>query len=224
VSATLRAPGPIRAPSLDRAARPDPAPCTAYPRLRPVFALAVFAQELHTAEHVAAAIQRLGFGESDPRGLLGAWFGLEWVHLAFNVTLAGMLVLLFVGYRMDRPQWRRASPVGWWAMVVALVVECGLHVPEHVVRVYQYLRYGWDPAPGILGHTAFHGSGPFDLFWLHTGYNVVVGVALVVAFVALPSVVASLDPPSPSVVPSPSDPPSPSVVASPAGGAEVGTA
>lgn len=191
MSATLRAPAPMLA-------SPDGGTSAPYPRLRLVFALAVFAQGLHTAEHVAAAIQRLGFGESDPRGLLGAWFGLEWVHLAFNATLAALLVLLFAGYRMDRPQWRRASPVGWWAMVVALVVECGLHVPEHVVRVYQYVRYGWDPAPGILGHTAFHGSGPFDLFWLHTGYNVVVGVALVVAFVALPSTAPVA--PGPSIV------------------------
>jgi hypothetical protein len=146
--------------------------------------LLVLVQSLHAVEHVAQAFQRVVLHEPAPRGLLGRWFDFEWMHFAFNVTLGAALLVMFLGYRMHRAGWRRAAPVGWWAFVGALAVEDGLHVPEHVVRVYELIRYGWEPAPGILGHTAAHGTGPFDLLWLHTTYNLVVTTLVVTCLVA----------------------------------------
>src|SRR5438874_475242 len=102
-----------------------------------VLGLLVLIQSLHAVEHVAQAFQRLVMHEPAPRGLLGRWFDFEWMHFAFNVTLGAALLAMFIGYRMHRAAWRRASGVGWWAFVGALAVEDGLHVPEHVVRVYE---------------------------------------------------------------------------------------
>ena len=159
-------------------------PLAAYPRMRRLFEVAIVAQGLHCLEHVAQVYQHLVFHQSDPQGFLGRWFNREWIHFGFNVLLGVALLVLFVGCRMDEPAWRRYSPLGWGAFVGALLIEDGLHVPEHVARLSQYLRYGWNPAPGILGHTAFHGTGPFNLFVLHTVYNFVVTGLIVAAYLA----------------------------------------
>ena len=155
------------------------------PRLAVVFGALLVAQGVHTAEHAIQLVQWLVLYQGKPQGLLGAWLGFEWVHFAFNTTVGLVLLLIFFGYRMDTEEWRSVSPVGWWAMIGALVIEDGLHVPEHVVRLFQYLRYGWDPAPGILGRTAAHGTGPFPLVPLHAAYNLVVTVLMAVAYVTL---------------------------------------
>jgi len=141
-------------------------------------------QTVHATEHVAQFIQRYGYGEQFPQGLLGRWVNFEYLHLAMNGTVGLLLLAVFFGYRMYDPWWRRAMPRAWWAFVAAIAVEDGLHVPEHVVRLYQYLRYGWNPAPGILGHTQFHGTGPVELVALHAIYNALVTGLLAAAFVA----------------------------------------
>jgi len=149
-----------------------------------VFGGLVIAQSLHCVEHVVQLLQRYVDHQPAPDGLLGAWLNTEWVHLCFNAAVGILLLLLFYGYRMYEPAWRHWSPLGWWAMVGAIGIEDGLHVPEHLMRIYQFIRYGWDPAPGILGHTAAHGHGPFDLVPLHSAYNLVVTTLIIVAFIA----------------------------------------
>jgi hypothetical protein len=153
------------------------------PRLRTALALMLFVQSVHTAEHAIQFVQRYAMGEPFAEGFLGRWLDFEWVHLAMNGTIGALLLVVFFGYRMYDPWWRGASPRGWWAFVGATAVEDGLHVPEHVVRIYQYLHYGWNPAPGILGHTPLHGTGPVELVALHFVYNVLVTGFLAAAFV-----------------------------------------
>jgi plastocyanin len=160
--------------------RPDHWP----PWLGPVLGGAAVVQCLHSMEHVAQLLQAYLLHEPRPEGLLGQWLDFEWMHFGFNLTLSVVLLIVWFGARMHRGDWRASSPVGWWTLLAATAVEVGLHLPEHFVRVYQYIRYGWSPAPGILGHTALHGSGPVDLLILHTAYNLTVGVLLVVSFLA----------------------------------------
>jgi hypothetical protein len=143
----------------------------------------VAVQTLHCIEHVVQLYQYAVLHEPNPKGLLGVWFDREWVHFFFNLTVGGLLLALFVGFRMYERRWQRSSPLGWWALTAAIVVEVGLHVPEHAVRLYQHVVYGWNPAPGILGHTALHGAGPFNLVYLHDAYNFTVTALLIVALV-----------------------------------------
>lgn len=147
------------------------------------FAALVVVQLFHSVEHVAQVAQRYLFHSATPEGFLGAWLDLEWVHFTYNVSLGVLLAIVFIGYKMYESRWRDITPVGWWALVAAVVVQLGVHIPEHVARIYQYLAHGWDPAPGILGHTAIQGTGPFDLLLLHFWYNAIVTVPLVVALV-----------------------------------------
>jgi hypothetical protein len=99
----------------------------------------------------------------------------------YNFGLAAILVMMFVGFRMWREAWRRPR-LAWGALVGSIAFQVGVHVPEHAVRIYQYLRYGWNPAPGILGHTPLHGTGPFDLLVLHFWYNAIITTLLAVSF------------------------------------------
>jgi hypothetical protein len=165
--------------------RPGPPPAFRNRRFRAAFGAVALVQAFHTGEHLAVLYQRYVLHQAEAEGFLGRWLDFEWVHFTFNLALSALLLLLFLGYRMDRPEWRRESATGWWAMVGAVVVEVGLHLPEHVVRMVQYLRWGWNPAPGILGHTATHGSGPFDVVLLHTAYNAAVAILLLVAYAGL---------------------------------------
>src|SRR5437879_3531283 len=145
------------------------------------FAALLVVQGLHSVEHVMQLVQRYVLHEPSPQGLLGRWTNLEWMHLAYNVALGALLVAMFVRFRMWRRAWR--SPLlGWIALVAATAFQLGLHVPEHAVRIYEFLRYGWNPAPGILGHTPLHGTGPFDLLLLHFWYNAIVTTLLAVSF------------------------------------------
>ena len=166
-------------------ARSDSPPISeaAYPRFRRAMGTVVAVQLVHTVEHAVQLWQRLALHQASPKGLLGAWLNFEWVHFVFNIALGALMLLLFFGYRMWTRPWSLVSPVGW-AMVIAVIVEFGLHLPEHMARIYQYWRYGWNPAPGILGHTALHGSGPFDVVYLHAVYNFTVTALLVTAFLA----------------------------------------
>jgi hypothetical protein len=148
-------------------------------RFRRAFGVLLAIQGLHALEHAAQLIQRFVLHERAPHGLLGSWVSFEWMHLAFNLTVGAALVALFLAFELHRAT-RRG--VGWWAFAGAIVVEDGLHVPEHVVRIVQYLRFGWNPAPGILGHVGGVGTGPFDLVVLHSAYNLVVTGLLMVAF------------------------------------------
>ncbi|HEX9313650.1 MAG TPA: hypothetical protein VGA30_12630, partial [Actinomycetota bacterium] len=133
------------------ASRPGPPPAFRNRRFRAAFGAVAFVQALHTGEHLAVLYQRYVLHQAEAGGLLGRWLDFEWVHFTFNLDLGALLLLLFLGYRMDRPEWRRESAAGWWAMAGAVVVEVGLHLPEHVVRIVQYLRWGWNPGAGDPG-------------------------------------------------------------------------
>lgn len=162
-------------------------PVQMYRRMGLVFGMTVAMQVGHFAEHVAQWFQReVAHVAGPPHGLLGVWLDVEWAHFVYNAGLGASLVMLFLGYRMYRPEWRQAvrDRVGWLALTLALVLQVGWHVPEHAVKMYQYFAYGWTTAPGILGRTPDVGTGPFDLLYLHFWYNTIVTGLLVAAFIA----------------------------------------
>lgn len=158
-------------------------PVQRFRRMGLVFGIVVMLQVAHFGEHIAQLYQ---FRTSpDPaHGLLGIWLDVEWVHFIYNTSLGVAILMLFLGYRMYRNEWRSASRVGWSALVAALVVQVAWHVPEHAVKMYQYFVHDWNPAPGILGTTGMIGTGPLHLIYLHFIYNAVVTTFLVVSYLA----------------------------------------
>jgi hypothetical protein len=150
-----------------------------------VFGLVVMLQVGHFAEHVAQWWQRdVQHLSTPPHGLLGVWLDVEWAHFIYNASLGVGLLMLFLGYGMHRREWRAFSPLGWWAMAGALVLQVAWHVPEHAVKMYQWVAHGWVVAPGILGRTPAAGSGPFDLLLLHFTYNAIVTGLMIVSYLA----------------------------------------
>src|SRR5881398_1762840 len=146
-----------------------------------VFGMALLLQVAHFAEHVAQIYQKnVQHVKTPPHGLLGVWLDVEWAHFIYNVGLGLAIVMMFVGYRMWRKEWRQYNVVAWVALVAAMVVQAGWHVSEHAVKMYQYYAHGWNPAPGILGHTPKFGTGPFQVVYLHFWYNLAVTALLVV--------------------------------------------
>ncbi|TMK86216.1 MAG: hypothetical protein E6G44_04295 [Actinobacteria bacterium] len=170
--------------ALDVRARPEVlSPVQRYRRMGLVFGMALLLQVAHFAEHVAQIYQKnVQHVKTPPHGLLGVWLDVEWAHFIYNVGLGLAIVMMFVGYRMWRKEWRQYNVVAWVALVAAMVVQAGWHVSEHAVKMYQYYAHGWNPAPGILGHTPKFGTGPFQVVYLHFWYNLAVTALLVVAY------------------------------------------
>ena len=123
-------------------------------------------------------------GAESAQGVLGAKLDVEWVHFIFNAGLGILMLMMFFGYQMYRAEWRTGSPLAWFSLVTAMVVQIAWHVPEHAVRMYQWFNHGWNPAPGILGHTPAAGAGPFDLLLLHFWYNIAVTAPLLLSWFA----------------------------------------
>jgi nitrous oxidase accessory protein NosD len=124
------------------------------PRLDALFALLLVVMIAHEAEHVAQVTQKDILHSTCPmecRGVLGSTFDLEWVHAAYNDSILVLLVLLYVGYRMWRRDWRRRT-WPWLALTLGIFIVQGWHVVEHTVKLDQWLENGHrSPTPGILG-------------------------------------------------------------------------
>src|SRR5207237_10414929 len=113
-----------RAPDARPAGRPA-AVTERAPRLQRVLGVLLVVQTVHATEHVAQFIQRYGFGEQFPQGLVGRWVNFEYLHLAMNGTVGLLLLAVFFGYRMHDSWWRRAVPRAWWSFVAATAIEDG---------------------------------------------------------------------------------------------------
>ena len=87
-----------------------------HPHLGTAFFVVVVVMLLHESEHFAQVLQkdvRLDACPNDCRGLLGFFFDVEWVHVAYNHSLLVLLAALWLGFRMWRREWRQASLLGW---------------------------------------------------------------------------------------------------------------
>jgi len=146
-------------------------------------ALAVVVQSTHYAEHVAQLIQiyQLGIAPAAAHGLLGSVFDFEWVHFLYNLSLEGILIALWLGYR-NVAQTGREAPAhqGIW-LLTGLAVFQGYHSIEHIVKLYQYLviplyQFGMPPTPGILPLIT-----GWRIFLVHFWLNTIVWAGMVVA-------------------------------------------
>lgn len=143
-----------------------------------MFTTAILVQVFHQAEHVAQVFQAKLFNRQQAHGLAGAALDNEWVHLGYNTVLTLALLAILVGYgRAGLAAWGRRAPLALGVLLTGVGIQL-IHQTDHLVKVYQYVTTGAEPAPGFLGDR-------LDLIWLHFGINLAVTVALVVAYVAL---------------------------------------
>ena len=151
-------------------------------RLDLAFFVVVAVMAAHESEHVGQVVQKTSLENSCPtdcRGVLGFLFDVEWVHAAYNHSLLFALVGLYVGYRMWRPEWRKADLVGWVAITGAIFAVQGYHAVEHAVKLDQWFANGHkSPQPGILGQH-------FSLIELHALINSVVFVGVLIGYFRL---------------------------------------
>jgi Right handed beta helix region len=171
-----------RARRLDALARP-------HRRLNLAFFGLMAVMAGHEAEHVAQIVQKDAALEGCPRncrGLLGFIFDVEWIHFLYNSSLWLALVGLWLGYRMWRPEWRRAALAAWTALTAGIVFQ-GYHVVEHVAKMEQWFANGRvSPTPGLLGQLlpAPHHTN-FALIELHFVFNTAVFLCVVIGYFGL---------------------------------------
>jgi hypothetical protein len=171
-----------RARRLDALARP-------HTRLNLAFFVVIAVMAGHEAEHVAQVVQKDGALEGCPkncRGLLGFIFDVEWIHFLYNSSLFLALVGLFAGYRMWKPEWRRAAFGAWFVLAAGIAIQA-YHVVEHVVKLDQWFANGRvSPTPGLLGQLlpAPHHTN-FALIELHFVFNTVVFLGVVIGYFGL---------------------------------------
>jgi hypothetical protein len=135
----------------------------------------VIYQGFHQMEHaLAVANQKLGADDVHP--LLGG-IDFEWLHLGFNAMLLWGLGVVLVGYGPSgRARWRATRRPYWYVFLFGFAVQ-SYHVVEHVVRTVQYRGEPHEP-PGIITQV-------LDPAWFHFTINLVVLVAMTVAFFGL---------------------------------------
>lgn len=150
-------------------ATPGPRRVLAIPRMMAFLLISL--QGFHVLEHVAQSVQKFILLEAEAHGLLGAAFDFEWLHLAYNVSLAAGLFLLLVVYARRGGLRTQGRPWSVRAFGAAVALQ-GYHFIEHAVRIQQLLATGIPDPRGILGNVV-------DVVLLHLGLNLVVYVLMV---------------------------------------------
>ena len=132
----------------------------------------VLFQGAHEMEHIVQVFQRYVFGIPKGAGILGTWLDIEPVHFVYN-----MIFLFFIFATFWKAGFLKSANrhgLVYWLVAFALAWE-GWHMVEHVVKIIQFIDWGRNGTPGILGYF-------FNLVWLHFTYNTVVLIPIIVAF------------------------------------------
>ena len=129
----------------------------------PVLALAFLTllavQAGHEAEHLVELLQRFVLHFAVASGILGQFFHPELLHLAYNLLLFWLLLLVYTLSGAQRPRLWRRGMASWWLLTISFVIQ-SFHLFEHFVKMWQFVDTGRLGTPGILGHE-------FDLIWSH---------------------------------------------------------
>ena len=144
------------------------------PALAVAFLGLLIIQGFHETEQAIQVFQRFVLDIADAKGLLGQYFDQEPLQFAYNVLFFLLLISVYTLSGAHRPQiWTRGTTT-WWLLTVAAIIQ-GYHVVEHIFKIWQFVEYGRDGTPGILGN-ALH------LVWLHFALNTAVYLPLIAAY------------------------------------------
>ena len=121
----------------------------------PVLALAFLTllavQAGHEAEHLVELLQRFVLHFAVASGILGQFFHPELLHLAYNLLLFWLLLLVYTLSGAQRPRLWRRGMASWWLLSISFVIQ-SYHLFEHFVKMWQFVDTGRLGTPGILGH------------------------------------------------------------------------
>ena len=105
----------------------------------------------HQAEQTVQVFQRFVLEIQEAKGLLGHLFDQEPLQFAYNVLFLLLLLSVYVLSGAHRPQiWTRGTTT-WWLLTLAAIIQ-GYHVVEQTFKLVQFVEYGRDGTPGILGN------------------------------------------------------------------------
>ena len=128
-------------------------------------------QQLDSALRV---FQRFLLSAPEADGLIGQFFDIEPLHLAYSVAILWFLLLVYRLSGAHRPEsWIRGMSA-WWLLTIALIIQ-GYHVIEHLFKIWQFIQAGRDATPGILGNAV-------DPIWLHFLTGTLAFLPVVAAF------------------------------------------
>ena len=127
---------------------PDQAPNSALALTFVVLLLIQCWQQLDSALRV---FQRFLLSVPEAKGLIGQYFDLEPLHLAYSVAILWFLMVVYRLSGAHRPNYWTRGMSAWWLITIALIVQ-GYHLIEHLFRLWQYIQSGLDGTPGILGN------------------------------------------------------------------------
>ena len=105
-------------------------------------------QQLDSAMRV---FQRFLLSAPEAKGLIGQYFDLEPLHLAYSVAILWFLLLVYRLSGAHRPNYWTQGMSAWWLITIALIIQ-GYHAIEHFFRLWQFIQSGLDDTPGILGN------------------------------------------------------------------------
>ena len=144
------------------------------PALAVAFLGLLIVQGWHEIEHVTQVLQRFVFNIPTGAGVLGQTFDIEPLHLAYNLAVFLLVLLVYWlsgAHRLGL--WQRGM-IAWWLLTIAVAFQ-GYHVVEHLFKVAQFINTGKSGTPGILGNF-------FNVVWFHFTLVTVEYVLLVAAF------------------------------------------
>ena len=144
------------------------------PALAVAFLGLLIIQGFHEAEQVVQVFQRFVLDIQNAKGLLGQYFDQEPLQFAYNILFFLLLVSVYALSGAHRPQlWSRGT-AAWWLLTVGILIQ-GYHAIEHIFKIWQFVEFGRDGTPGILGN-ALH------LMWLHFALNTAAYLPVIVAY------------------------------------------
>jgi hypothetical protein len=151
----------------------------------PMFLALLGLQGFHLVEHVTQVVQRYLLGIPNGSGILGSVVDIEPVHFLYNV---GYLALLgttwwLLGLGRDGPA--RVGRAIYVLLTFTLLFQ-GFHVVDHVVKLVQYLQFGFQNGTGGILGTGTGGLAPlFPVPLLHLAYNAIGYLPAMLAFALL---------------------------------------
>jgi phage tail protein X len=123
---------------------------------------------LRRAHRTDRADPRPGTHRANARGIVGA-LDVEWVHVAWNLWVLVIVVVLLVRFRDARWLWLTFALAGW-------------HAAEHVYIVSTYMATVIAGTPGLAAQGGALGGGfPISRPDLHFTYNLVETAPLLLA-------------------------------------------
>ena len=138
------------------------------------FVVLLLIQGYHQIDSALRVVQRFILYAPEANGLIGQYFDLEPLHLAYNIPILCFSLLVYRLSGAHKPDGWTRGMTAWWLLTIALILQ-GYHLIEHLFKIWQFIETGREGTPGILGNA-------LDPIWLHFIINTLASLPVVAAF------------------------------------------